>query len=250
MTAVPILQTRRFESMFTLCVLFALSICVPLSIAQQPSGAGTQDKQALVTKPSTSSKAKENSSKAGSESKKSDGNDPAETAKPDASAEASDVNTFHIGVDDELQISVWREPELSMAVAVRPDGMITLPLLNDVPVLGLTTKELQDLLTVKLKPFVTEPQVTVSVRAIHSRKVFLVGQIPRPGAYQLSGRRTVLEMLAEAGGLNLFAKRSSIYILRKQNGHETRIRFNYKNALKGESDTNIEVLPGDMIVVP
>jgi polysaccharide biosynthesis/export protein len=161
-----------------------------------------------------------------------------------------DPETFRIGVDDELQISVWHEAELSMPVTVRPDGMITLPLLNDLSVLGLTTRELQNLLTEKLKPFVTEPQVTVSARAIRSRKVYLVGQVPRPGTYQLSGRKTILQMIAEAGGLNLFAKRTAIYILRNENGHEARIPFNYKNAIKGGSDAEILLLPGDMVVVP
>jgi polysaccharide export outer membrane protein len=162
----------------------------------------------------------------------------------------ADPDTFRIGVDDELQISVWREPELSTPVTVRPDGMITLPLLNDVPVLGLTPKELQKLLTEKLKPFVTEPQVTVIVRAIRSRRVFLVGQVPHPGSYQLSGRRTVLQIIAEAGGLNLFAKSTSIYVLRNENGRQIRIPFNYKNAIKGGKDAEIVLLAGDMVVVP
>lgn len=158
---------------------------------------------------------------------------------------------YRIGAEDELQIAVWREPELTTAVVVRPDGKITLPLLNDVSVAGMRTEELQKLLTEKLAPFVNEPQVTVIVRTIRSRKVFLVGQIPHPGSYPLGGRKTVMQVLAEAGGLTPFAKASGIYILRNQEGHQSRIGFNYSKAVKGEGAKNdIVLFPGDMIVVP
>jgi len=179
----------------------------------------------------------------------------AQTTPTDSSAQTeakgSPEDVYQIGVDDELQISVWREPELTSTVVVRPDGKITLPLLNDIEVVGLRTEELQNLLTEKLKAYVNEPQVTVSARAIRSRKVYLLGQVPRPGAYLLGGRKTVLQLLAEAGGLGLFAKSGSIYILRKQNGHETRIPFDYSKAVRGRSDKEgITLLPGDMVVVP
>ena len=158
---------------------------------------------------------------------------------------------YRIGVEDDLQISVWREPELSMQVVVRPDGKITLPLLNDVQVVGLTTQDLQALLTEKLKPYVTEPQVTIIVRGIRSRKVYLVGQVSHPGAFPLNGQKTVLQMLAEAGGLNLFAKSESIYVLRKNGSRQEKIPFKYKQALKGQSDkSDFELVPGDVIVVP
>lgn len=157
--------------------------------------------------------------------------------------------SYVIGVEDELQISVWHEPELSTVVVVRPDGMITLPLVNDVKAAGLKTEELQTLLMDKLKGFVNESQVTVIVRAIRSRKVYLVGQVGRQGTYPLNGDMTALELLAAAGGLGPFAKADSIYILREQNGKKIRIPFRYKKAVAGKSE-NVALQPGDVVVVP
>ncbi len=134
---------------------------------------------------------------------------------------------------------------------VRPDEMITLPLLNDVKVVGLTPKEVQFLLIEKLKPFVNAPEVAVIVRQIRSRKVYIVGEAARQGAFPLNGKKTVLEMIAEAGGLGQFAKAESIYILRNAGGKQMCIPFNYKKAISGQnSKGNIVLLPGDVIVVP
>jgi polysaccharide biosynthesis/export protein len=160
-----------------------------------------------------------------------------------------DATTYRIGVEDDLLISVWKEPELSQTVTVRPDGKITLPLINEVLVLGLKTSELQDLLTEKLKPFVNEPQVTVVVRTIRSRKVYIVGKANRQGAFPLNGRTTMLQLLAEAGGLTPFAKGGSIHIVRKEGGKEVHIPFNYKKALAGQADDPV-LVPGDMIIIP
>ena len=156
---------------------------------------------------------------------------------------------YRVGVEDELSVSVWHEPELSQQVVVLPDGMITLPLLNDVKVAGLTMEELQALLVEKLKAVVNDPQVTVTVKAVKSRKVFLVGNVAKQGVYPLAGRMTVLELIAEAGGLGPFAKSKAIYVLRKENGKEIHIPFSYKKALSGKG-ANPELLPGDMVVVP
>ncbi len=188
----------------------------------------------------------------GGQAPKADGSKPADvaqTAQVDATAAAKLPSDYKIGAEDELTISVWHEPELSQGVVVRPDGLITLPLLNDLKVLGLTTDQLQVLLTEKLKTVVNDPQVTVIVKAVHSRKVFAMGNVAKQGVYPLGGRKTVLELIAEAGGVGPFAKTRSIYILRKTNGNETRIPFNYKKALSGKSD-NPELLPGDIVVVP
>lgn len=171
--------------------------------------------------------------------------DPAKT--PTAIVQAQ--GGYRVGIEDELGIAVWHEPELSQQVVVRPDGMITLPLLNDVRVAGLTTDEVQALLVEKLKPFVNDPQVTVTMKAVKSRKVSLVGNVGKQGVYTLNGRMTMLELLAEAGGLGPFAKSKSIYVLRKQDGKENRIPFNYKKAISGKGD-NPELQPGDMVVVP
>ena len=175
---------------------------------------------------------------------------PSEAAsKPNDAEKTGD--SYSIGIGDDLQISVWREPELSMPVQVRPDGMITLPLINDLPVVGLTTHQLQSLLTEKLKPFVNEPQVTVIVRSIHSRRVYLMGQVAKPGPYPLNDKKTVLQLITEAGGPGQFAKTGSIYIIRTVDGKQTRLKFNYKKALAGKADAgDVELLPGDMVVIP
>lgn len=175
------------------------------------------------------------------------------TTKQDPAAQsvltAEQRLTYIIGVEDELQISVWREPELSTSVVVRPDGMITLPLVNDLKAVGLKTDELQTILMEKLKAYVNEPQVTVIVRAIHSRKVYLVGQVMHQGTFPLNGDMTALELLAAAGGVGPFAKADSIYILREQNGKKVRIPFHYKKTVAGKSE-NVALQPGDVVVVP
>ncbi len=183
--------------------------------------------------------------------------DNAEGSKPatpsgtaDTGSPAIDPDTYRIGLDDQLMISVWREPELSMSVAVRPDGMITLPLVNDVHVVGLKPLDLQQLLSDKLKPFVSEPQVTVIVQNIRSRKVYLVGNVSKQGSYNLEGGETVLQLLASAGGVGTFAKADSIYVLRIENHKQVRIPFQYKRAIKGKAKDDIVLQPGDVVVVP
>lgn len=234
----------------TSSLLIALigTVCSGTAFAQDKTPQGNQSGQyvarntgEVATKPS---KPEDPSTSANSAT-------PSTSAAPAAASDIPSGPAYRIGIDDELQISVWREPELSGPVVVRPDGMITLPLVDDLNVVGQTTKQLQALLTEKLKPFVNEPQVTVIVRSIRSRKVYLMGQVPRPGAYPISDRTTVMQLLAQAGGLNPFAKTSSIYVLRHQNGREIRIPFNYKHALKGVPEREEVILtPGDMIVVP
>jgi polysaccharide export outer membrane protein len=172
-------------------------------------------------------------------------------AAPVTTASAELDETYRIGVEDELQVTVWREPELSASVAVRPDGVISLPLLDEVPVVGMTTKELAENLTKRLRAYVAEPQVTVVARQIRSRKVYLVGAVGRPGSYPLNGRKTVLQLLAEAGGPGQFAKVKSIYVVRDINGKRMKLPFNYKKALAGNDvDSDVILAPGDMIVVP
>lgn len=159
--------------------------------------------------------------------------------------------SYIVGIADELQISVWKEPDLSMPVVVRPDGMITLPVIDDVKVVGLTTKQVQDVLTEKLKNVVSEPQVTVIVRNIRSRKVYLVGQVGRPGSVTLNGHETVLQVLAESGGPGPYAKSDKIYILRQVGDRQQKLNFNYKKAVKGDDPhADIPLNTGDVIVVP
>ena len=190
---------------------------------------------------------KESSSRRGETTKT---NQPAKAANSSAAASVeADFDVYRIGIEDELQISVWREPELSVSVVVRPDGKITMPLLNDIAVVGLRTDELQSVLTERLKSVVNEPQVTIIVRQIHSRKVYLFGEVARPGTFTLNTKKSVLELLAEGGGFTPFASRDSVYILRRtKEGKQVRLPFNYKKALTGHSE-NLLLLPGDVVVV-
>lgn len=171
------------------------------------------------------------------------------TANTETSASIQPPVGYRVGVDDELTISVWHEPEFSQTVVVRPDGMITLPLLNDIKIEGLSTEELRALMTDKLKTVVNDPQVTIIVKAIRSLKVFLVGAVGKQGMYPLSSGLTVLELITQGGGLGPFAKSGSIYILRKENGKQVRIGFNYKKALQGKGE-DPKLQSGDMVVVP
>jgi polysaccharide export outer membrane protein len=179
---------------------------------------------------------------------KSQGSDGAKPAAPETGAAVD--SDYRIGLADQLMISVWKEPELSMSVVVRPDGMITLPLVNDLHVAGLKPVELQQILVEKFKPFLSEPQVTVIVQGIRSRKVFLVGNVSKQGSYSLDGGETILQVLAASGGLATFAKADSVYVLRTVNNKQVRIPFQYKQALRGKSKEDIVLQPGDVIVVP
>jgi polysaccharide export outer membrane protein len=172
------------------------------------------------------------------------------SAAPKDKDKASKVSdSYKVGVADSLFISVWKEPDLSGAVVVRPDGIITVPVVGDLHVSGLTTPQVQDLLTEKLKDVVAEPQVTVIVREIRSRRAYLVGKVGRPGAVQLTAPETVLQLLSDAGGPMQFAKPQKMYVLRTVGGTQKRIPFNYKKVLAGsEPDLSVEV--GDVIVVP
>jgi polysaccharide export outer membrane protein len=179
---------------------------------------------------------------------------PADVKTPATSAvkqndKAKPDDSFTVGIADGLYISVWKEQDLSGLVVVRPDGMITVPVVGDVHVAGLTTPQVQDLLTEKLKDVVAEPQVTVIVRDIKSRKAYLVGKVGRPGAVELTSPETVLELLAEAGGPAQLAKPQKMYVLRTTDGKQKRIDFNYKKALAG-SQPDLQVMVGDIIVVP
>ena len=158
---------------------------------------------------------------------------------------------YVIGEQDNLTIMVWKEREISGSVVVRPDGKITVPLVGELKVVGMTPLQLQTILTEKLKPFVTVPQVTVAVNQINSRKVYLIGQVMREGTFEINSSTTVLQIVAQAGGLKDFAKRKKIYILRQEGSKQTRHNFNYDSVIRGNDiDQNIQLEPGDTIVVP
>ena len=163
-----------------------------------------------------------------------------------------DSDGYRIGIGDVLQINVWREPEVSVpAVTVRSDGRISMPLIKELQVLGLTPTELEWLLTEALSRFLHSPNVTIIVQQINSEKVYLVGGVNRPGAIQLGAPMTVLQVLAQAGGVTEFAKKNKIHILRKEGEKQVRLPFNYDAVIKGKNpDQNIVVRRGDTIVVP
>jgi polysaccharide export outer membrane protein len=165
--------------------------------------------------------------------------------------EPSDPNAYIIGEQDALAITVWKEKEISGAVVVRPDGKITVPLVGEIKVVGMTPARLQSVLAEKLKPFVTVPQVTVAVTEIRSRKVYLIGRAAREGPFMINSSTTVLQIIAQAGGLKDFAKRKKIYILRQNGNEQVRIAFNYDDVIRGRHiEQNILLQPGDTIVVP
>ena len=164
-----------------------------------------------------------------------------------------DTSTYHIGAGDVLEISVWNEPQASVqGVVVRPDGKISLPLLKDISVIGLTPMELQQALTAKLEKLIRGADVTVVVKEIHSKKVYLVGMVMKIGAMPLTSEdTTVLQAIAEAGGLTPYAKKGKIYVLRIENGQKVKLPFNYDAVVKGEHlEQNITLRPDDTIVVP
>jgi len=158
--------------------------------------------------------------------------------------------SYVIGADDTLAISVWKEPELTNTLPVRADGMISMPLLNDVQAAGLTPMQLAASITEKLKDYVEDPHVTVIVTAMNSQKIYLTGEVTHGGAMPLTPGMTVLQALA-TGEFRQFANTAKIYVLRHENGSEKKYPVNYKKLLKGEaSDQNILLKPGDTIVVP
>jgi polysaccharide export outer membrane protein len=156
---------------------------------------------------------------------------------------------YVIGPDDTLHIAVWREPDLTASLPVRPDGKISLPLLDDVQAAGLTPKQLADSITEKLKKYVADPRVTVVVTAINSKRIFINGEVLHPGPMPMLPSMTVMQALSSAG-LNQFAKIKGIYVLRTQNGKQQKLPVNYKKLLKGEIEQNYPLQPGDTIVVP
>lgn len=161
-------------------------------------------------------------------------------------------DSFFIGPEDVLAINVWREPELTVArIAVRPDGKIGIPLLNDVQASGLTPKELQESITQGLTKFLATPNVSVLVVEVHSRTVHILGSVMRPGLYILGGPLTVVELLARAGGLTEFAKSENIQIVRMDKSKATRFPFNYKKFVEGSDFAqNIALRSGDVVTVP
>jgi polysaccharide biosynthesis/export protein len=157
---------------------------------------------------------------------------------------------YLIGAGDVLSVNVWKEPTLSGTVKVRPDGYVTLPLLNEVQVIGLSSGQLRKTLEDKYKEFTTDPFVTIRVEGIASSEVFLVGQVGKPGAFPLVGNETILQLLTRAGGLGIFADRSNIRVVRRDGDKVTEYIVDYDAIIKGDLKQDVLLRPGDRIIVP
>jgi len=191
---------------------------------------------------------------AGIVAQSADGSRPPDNPNKPAGSEAAQDSTtpsdYVIGADDVLKISVWKEPDLSETLPVRPDGKISMPLLNDIPAAGLTPLQLKDSITEKLKKYIADPRVTVVVTAMNSRRVFVTGEVVHSGPMVLLPHMTMLQALSQAG-FTQFANLKSIYLLRTENGKQVKLPFNYKEVVKGNHpEQNIVLKPGDTLVVP
>ncbi len=175
---------------------------------------------------------------------------PSGGATANAAISSQAGSEYVIGPEDSLHISVWKEPDLSATLPVRPDGKISLPLLNDVQAAGLTPLQLAASLTEKLKKYIADPRVTVVVAQINSKRIYLVGEVLHAGATPMLPNMTVLQALSSAG-LNQFANTKRIYILRNENGKQQKLLVDYRRLVKGERiEQNYTLQPGDTIVVP
>jgi polysaccharide export outer membrane protein len=184
---------------------------------------------------------------------------PAETAAPapvapvpaaPGTAAGTASTSYVIGSSDMLTITVWKEPTLSGNVLVRPDGMITMSLIGDVQASGLTPLQLADQITAKLKKFIQDPNVSVVVGEVHSKVIYLLGEVGKKGPVEMTSGMTLLDAIAAAGGLTDYANAKKMYILRDEAGKHEKILVHYKEALKGDSQFNLILEPGDTIVVP
>ena len=166
-----------------------------------------------------------------------------ETAKP------ADEIEYRIGPQDVLQIDVWKEPEITRTIPVRPDGKISLPLLDDVQAAGLTAMQLAGKIREGLTKYLTNPQVTVTVTQINSRRVYVTGEVVKSGALPLLPGMTALQALSSSGGFTQFAMEKGIYILRTEKGKQVKLPYSYRDVLKGRQE-DVVLQPGDVIVVP
>jgi len=185
------------------------------------------------------------------EPKAGESKDAGKTEKPaETAADTGAPADYVIGADDTLHISVWKEPDLSETLPVRPDGKISMPLLNDITAAGLTPLQLKDSITEKLKKYISDPRVTVVVTGMNSRRIFVTGEVLHSGPLPLLPHMTMLQALAQAG-FTQFANLKAIYLLRTENGKQEKLPFNYKEVVKGNHpEQNIALKPGDTVVVP
>jgi polysaccharide export outer membrane protein len=171
-------------------------------------------------------------------------------APPPTPAAATSTDTYVIGSSDVITVTVWKEPTLSGNLLVRPDGMISVPLLGDVQAAGMTPLQLAAQISVKLMKFVQDPNVSVVLTQINSKKVYLLGEVGKKGPVELTPNMTLLEAISSAGGVTDYANVKKIYILRDEDGKHQKIAVHYKEALNGNNEYNLELKAGDTIVVP
>jgi polysaccharide biosynthesis/export protein len=161
------------------------------------------------------------------------------------------LEPYKLGPEDMLAITVWKNDAMSRTVQIRPDGMISLPLLDDVRAVGLTPMQLRDVLAKRLAEFIPNPDVSVIVTDVRAYKVSVIGEVARPGRFDLKSYTTILDVLAQAGGFNQFAARSRIVVLRPDGKTMKRIPFNYnKVTSSGGEEENFYLQPGDIVLIP
>jgi polysaccharide export outer membrane protein len=233
-------MSRAFSAILALW----LAVTPLAAQTQQPAPAAPQPPPAGVQAPSprTAQPAQPAPTTPGQPGTKTPGQPAAEIIPPP---------DYVIGAEDVLNIVIWREKDLSAEVMVRPDGKVSLPLVNDVQAAGLTPEQFRQQLTAATAKFVAEPAVTVIVRAINSRKVYIMGEVRTPGPYPLPGPTTVLQLIAQAGGLSEFADAKDIGVVRMENGRAIRLKFNYNDVARGRKiEQNVLLKPGDTVIVP
>jgi polysaccharide export outer membrane protein len=174
----------------------------------------------------------------------------ANTAPNNSVASPTLPKDYVIGVEDVLNVVFWKDKELSAEVLVRPDGKISLPMLNDVAAAGMTPEQLAAVVQKAAAKFVRDPSATVIVKEIRSRKVFVIGEVTKPGTFPLASEMNVMQIIAEAGGFLESANKNNVAIVRTENGQEHRFKFNYNEVVRGKNvGQNIRLLPGDTILV-
>ena len=223
-------KERSVKTQRSYMILFATAVTAALSIPAFPQGQNpresTQTTQTALAKPS---------------------GDRPEGVNPPAKV----GKDYVIGPDDVLDVSVWKEQELTRSLQVRPDGKISMPLLGDVQAAGLTPGQLGQSVSEKLKKYLTAPQVTVILTQINSQRVYVTGEVTRPGAYPVLPGMTILQAITSAGGLTQFANSKKIFLMRDENHIQTKYAFSYKEVLDGrKAEENLPVKAGDTIVVP
>jgi polysaccharide export outer membrane protein len=176
--------------------------------------------------------------------------EPRPNARAAAAAAIDTSKDYRIGPEDVLDVLVWKQENLSRTVPVRPDGKVSLPLVNDIVAAGLTPSELRQQITERLTEYVPSPEVSVIVKEVHSVKVAVLGSVRMPGHYEVKSPATVLDLLARAQGLTEFANRDRIVVIRQNGSGSTRVQFNYRKVAEGSEQDNFFVRPGDIIVVP